>query len=102
MLGTDGKLGGTAAEADTFASGFIGRLKVNGAITDSLVSAGLNPVDGTFANGDDVIVGGTESQIRSIIAASADDKSKFYTGTFGRVRLADRVDVVADGRFKTA
>lgn len=102
MLGTDGKLGGTAAEADTFASGYIGKIKINGAITDSLVSAGLNPVDGTFANGDDVIAGGAESQIRSITAASADDKSKFYSGTFGRVRIGDRVDVVADTRFKSA
>jgi len=102
MLGTDGKLGGTAAAADTFASGYIGRLKVNGAITDSLVSAGLNPVDGTFANGDDVVAGGTESQIRSITAASADDKSKFYTGTFGRVKIGEKVDIVADARFKRA
>ena len=45
--------------------------EVKGAITASFIGAGVNPVDQTFGNTGDQLVGGTASSIGSIKAKSA-------------------------------
>ena len=102
-LGDDAQLGGAAgtSSADLFGVGVIGAVKVRGAITQSIVGAGLNPVDGVFGNADDSVTAG--STIRTLSAKSADESSRFYASSFGAVKLPRRIrDLPADGRFKTA
>jgi hypothetical protein len=99
-LGANGELGGTSAvDADTFRNGYIGAVKVAGAITGSTIAAGLNPVDDTIGDEDDIVVGGAgadggpSSIIRSITAkGGADETSQFIAGGFGSARLPKRVD----------
>jgi hypothetical protein len=55
-LGCDASLGGAGEAADTFGSGSILSLKVEGAAAAAVVGAGLNPADGVFQNADDAIV----------------------------------------------
>ncbi|MCI0602797.1 hypothetical protein L0156_07260, partial [bacterium] len=65
-LGKDGALGGTALDADAFGPGSIGKFRVNGSVTGSTIRVGVDPVDGIFGNGNDVIAGGAASSIDSI------------------------------------
>lgn len=99
-LGADGKLGGTGADADTFGPGSIAALRVAGAIQASTVSAGLDPVDGVFNNADDRVVGGASSAIRSVVAKSTDESSRFIAGSVVSLRLPGVVDLAADARVK--
>ncbi|MCI0412342.1 hypothetical protein L0222_06010 [bacterium] len=62
-LGKDGALGGTALDADAFGPGRIGKFRVNGSVTGSTIRVGVDPVDGIFGNGNDVIAGGAASSI---------------------------------------
>lgn len=57
-LGTDGRLGGEGDAADTFALGNIKNITVGRQVISSTIGAGLDPVDGEFGNGDDVLRGG--------------------------------------------
>lgn len=66
FLGTDARLGGTAAAADTFGAGFITTITVVRNIANSTIGAGLDPVDGIFRNGNDRILGGHTSRIGTI------------------------------------
>ena len=100
-LGDDAKLGGADANGDTFTASAIRSLKVRGAIAQSIVAAGLNPIDGVFGNDDDVVIPG--SAIGTLSALSADETSRFYASQFGAVKLPKKIkDLAADGRFKTA
>ena len=102
-LGDDAQLGGAAgtANADAYGVGVIGSVKVRNTITQSIVAAGLNPVDGVFGNADDVV--NAESTIRKLSAKSADESSRFYAGSFGSVKMPKRIrEVGADNRFRTA
>ena len=102
-LGDDALLGGEAGtnNADLFGVGVIGAVKVRGAITRSIVGAGLNPGDGVIGNDDDAVTPG--SSIRSISAKSADETSRFYASSFGSAKLPRRIkDVSTADRFKTA
>ena len=102
LLGADGQLGGDAADADSFAAGSIGVLRVSGSITGSLIAAGLDPADGTFLNGDDRVTGGEDSVIRSIAAGEADGQTRFVSGKFGRTTIGGRrAEVTTDARFVT-
>src|SRR6185503_8984281 len=60
-LGDDAELGGAAgtADADTFGVGIIGSVKVKGAHAQSIVGAGLTPVDDVFATADDEVIAGS-------------------------------------------
>jgi hypothetical protein len=64
-LGADGRVGGTAADADTFGAGDIGSVTLGRWPTHCIVAAGLNPVNGVFFDGDDVLVG-PESRIGAV------------------------------------
>ena len=73
-LGADGLVSGQASAPTTTPTVRGDRsIKVKGAITSSFVGAGVNPVDQTFGNTGDQLVGGTASSIGSITAKSADD-----------------------------
>jgi uncharacterized delta-60 repeat protein len=97
-LGSDGKLGGDDADADSFGPGEIGTIRVSGLIEDSTISAGLDPVDGVFNNDDDRVIGGEESVIRFISAGSADESSRFIAGRIESLRLPKSTNVSADER----
>ncbi|HEY8748441.1 MAG TPA: sialidase family protein [Tepidisphaeraceae bacterium] len=97
--GGDGIFAGAGDLDDTFGAGSIGSLRVLGAITGSVIGAGVNPVDGIFGNGDDGIVGGTASSIGSIVAGSADATTRFEAGSFHTARLPSPVDPATDPRF---
>jgi uncharacterized delta-60 repeat protein len=99
-LGADGEFGGTGADADAFGAGEIGRLKVAGQIVGSTVGAGLDPVDATYLDEDDRVIGGAASVIRSITARGADDSSRFLAGAFGKVKLGAKVTPATDARFR--
>jgi uncharacterized delta-60 repeat protein len=99
-LGEDAQLGGTGSNADAFGQGVIGAVKIKGQIDNSIIGAGLNPVDGVIGNTDDTVAAG--STVRSISAKTADDSSRFYASSFGAVKLPKKVDVATDPRFKTA
>jgi hypothetical protein len=97
--GADNVFSGAGDTDDSFSAGSIRSLVVTGAITNSVVGAGVNPVDGVFGNGNDVIIGGAASRIGSIRAATADSTSRFEAGAFGTVRLPELIDPATDGRF---
>ena len=101
-LGADGAVGGSGANADTYGAGAIGLIRISGAITSSFVGAGVASIDQTFGNADDKLVGtSTADRIRSIVARSADQATRFEAGTFGKVLLPKLVKVTDDSRFKT-
>jgi parallel beta-helix repeat protein len=101
-LGSDGRFGGTAGAADTFGAGSIGKLAVSGAITGSLVAAGLNPVDSGLVDGNGVVVGGAASRIKSVSSKGPTDPTTvFVAGLFPKKAKLGGVSVLtaADPRF---
>lgn len=90
---------GAGVAGNTFAAGSIKSLIVTGAITNSVVGAGVNPVDGVFGNGNDTIIGGTASRIGTLRASTADSASRFEAGAFGTVRLPQLIAPATDSRF---
>jgi hypothetical protein len=65
-LGSDGALGGTGSAADHFFQAVLTQLRVDHSIRDSTILVGVNPIDGIYGNGNDVIVGGHASRIQSL------------------------------------
>jgi uncharacterized delta-60 repeat protein len=98
-LGADGELGGTGSDADTFAAGSIGTLTVGGAITTSVVAAGLDPVNGVLVGADDQLIGGKSSVIKSITAKSVDSGTLFIAGAFKTAKLPKKVNTATDKNF---
>jgi uncharacterized delta-60 repeat protein len=97
-LGSDGQLGGTGGATDNFGAGEIVTLKVTGAISNSFIGAGVNPVDGLFADGDDTAAG--LSLIRSISAKGVDALTHFEAAVFPKtVHLPGKVLPASDPRF---
>lgn len=99
-LGANAEFGGTGASADSFGGASIGTLRVSGQITGSTVGAGLDPVDATFLDEDDRVIGGSTSFIRSISAKTADGSTRFLAGLFGKVKLGAKVTPGSDERFR--
>ncbi|MDH4023578.1 MAG: Ig-like domain-containing protein, partial [Gammaproteobacteria bacterium] len=82
-FGQDGQPGGTGANADTYGQGRIGLFTVTGAMSNTAVRVGVDPVDGTYGNSNDQLLGGTNSAIDGIVIGgtlSAD--TRFYAGKF--------------------
>ncbi len=99
-LGPDGLLGGSGADADSFAVGRIDKISIGGAVTASLFAAGLDPVDGIFLNGDDRVLGGRASVIGAVtVRGGVDGATRFAGGRFGKVRLPGKVAPATDPRF---
>ena len=95
-------LSGADVAANAFAPGTIRRLTVAGAITSSLVGAGLDPVNGTFGDADDRVLGGAAASVIDSVTArgGADEATRFVAAAFGRARLPRSVDVTTDPRFR--
>jgi probable HAF family extracellular repeat protein len=82
-LGQDGQPGGTGANADTYGQGRIGLFTVTGSMTNTSVRVGVDPVDGLYGNGNDRLIGGTNSSIgKIIIGGSLSADTRFYAGKF--------------------
>ncbi len=80
-LGADGKLGGTGVDADSFGAGFIGQLRVAGAVIGARIHVGVDPVNGVFDDGDDVVRGGSASRIQTLmVGGRIDSTSRIVTG----------------------
>lgn len=99
-LGADARLGGTGANADSFALGNISNINVGGKVLASTIGAGLDPVDGIFGNGNDRIIAGKITNITIARTASLNSRflAKRYTGT-AKINGAS-VDTVTDVRFR--
>ena len=98
-LGSDAALGGAGGAADTYGIGWIGTLSVTGAVSDSLILAGVHPFDGAFNDLNDVIIGGSASFIKTISiggtldAASAINAGRLpTTASIARVRIRTASD----------
>jgi parallel beta-helix repeat protein len=101
-LGADGVFGGTGSDADTFAAGSINKLSVGGSITQSLIAAGLDPVDDQLLNGNGVIVGGASSLMKSIkVKGAVDNTTVFAAGAFPKKAGlgGQKVDPLTDPHF---
>jgi uncharacterized delta-60 repeat protein len=100
-LGSDSKVGGTGAAADTYAAGAIRKASISGQVTASFFGAGVDPVNGTFGDSDDRAPAGIASLIGSVSVRRAVDASTlFEAGAFiGSYRLPARVQPGVDGRF---
>jgi uncharacterized delta-60 repeat protein len=104
-LGSDDQLGGAGAAADTFAAGTIRKIKVSGAVTDSLFAAGLSPIDGVISlaapASDDQVVGAAASAIPSVsIGGGVDSLSRFIAGAFGKAKVPKPVNPLSDPTFE--
>jgi uncharacterized delta-60 repeat protein len=101
-LGSDGKLGGAASRADTFAGASLASLVVRGRANAALVTAGVDPRNGTFLDSDDQLVGGRASTIGSVqIRGGADPSTRFVAGGFDRVRLPGPSSPGEDARLQS-
>jgi hypothetical protein len=74
-FGNDAQPGGTEGAADTFAVGSILSVSVGGSFTNSIVAAGLDPVDDVIFNGNDVLING--GQLKAITVKGAVTDSYF-------------------------
>ena len=100
-LGTDGKLGGSGSDADTFVLGTIGSIFVSGRAINSIVGAGLRPIDGTLGHDNDAVVGRASSQIGDLVILATSSNSLFASGAFlGRAEVGgNTVDPTMDVQF---
>ncbi len=90
-LGADGILGGTGANADTFAPGTLGAVYVLGAMTNSVAGAGFTPVDGKFGDGNDGTLGGTASTLGAfVVRGQIDSLSRIGAGALPQFVYVNR------------
>ena len=77
-LGADGALGGTGADADAFAAGSIGTVRIKGSMTNSILGAGFSPVNGAFGDINDGVIGnGRMSVITAFTVKGTLDATSF-------------------------
>ena len=99
-LGSDLQIGGSGSAADVYNPGSIKGIYVTKTITSSIIGAGVNPVDNTFGNNDDIrAAGGGADSIQQIHAHSVDQASRFEAGVFGKVLIPKLVKPASDPRF---
>ncbi len=97
LLGADGEL---ASPPATYSGTLIKSFDVNGSVTSSLISAGLDPVDGILLNGNDTLLDG--GAIDSItIKGLASNDSRFLAASLPPQAKIDSITVVPsqDPRF---
>jgi uncharacterized delta-60 repeat protein len=99
-LGADGEQGGSGTDADTFSGGAIRTFKVAGSLTNSVIAAGVEPDDGIYLGGNDTLLGGTASIIRSISVHSIDLSTRFIAGAFGTANIPRKVKPGLDSHFE--
>ncbi len=103
-LGDDGQLGGIDGDEDSFSGGSIKVFKVVGQVIDSVIGAGLNPVDDEFNNGNDRLEDIELSLIDRIeIKGELSQNSLIGAGEFATVQVDgnNNIDVEQDDRFLT-
>jgi hypothetical protein len=84
FLGSDGRFGGSGADADTYTTGSIGLISVFHNVAGCWIGAGWNPVDGIFDNGNDRIEGAFGGSIgRITIGHIAGAQSRFIANYYG-------------------
>jgi hypothetical protein len=101
-LGRDGRLGGTGLNADTFAAGQLLAITVGNKILRGVIGVGLDPVDGVFDNGNDIIKGGLGSKLGPVtVAKTTTPTTRFLAGKFnGTIKINGAViNPLADRRF---
>jgi hypothetical protein len=77
-------------------------LSVGGSITQSLIAAGIDPVDDQLTNDNGVIIGGASSFIKSVkVKGAVDNNSIFAAGAFPKKANIGgiKVDPLLDPRF---
>jgi hypothetical protein len=101
-LGNDARRGGTDTNADTFSSGTINSLTVNGKVINAIVGAGLDPVDGSFKNGDDQLKTGRINNLVVTKTVSANSRflARRYPGTGTFTINGAAINTAADRRFR--
>jgi RHS repeat-associated protein len=94
QLGADFEPGGTGLNADAYGIGSLKTVRIAGNVSNSIIGAGLTPVDGTFNDGNDGVVGGKLSRIDSItVGGMFDGASLLAAGAYpARVSFGDTVD----------
>jgi len=99
-LGSDYRLGGTGASADTFSTASINKIDVRGEAIGSLFGAGLNRGNNVFLDNDDTVEGGDTSRINLIrVRKGIDATTRFVAGFVGKVRTSTPIDLAEDDRF---
>jgi len=103
-LGDDAQLGGTGDNQDLYFKGEIKGLTVKGEVRNSVIGVGLDPVNGVFGDGNDIVTGKTRSSFGSIsIKGVADALTVLAAGKFSKVSIAGTKTVPAgDPRFVLA
>ena len=76
-LGEDGALGGIDADADMFAAGKVGTVRIKGSMTNSILGAGFAPVDGKFRDVNDGAIGGAASPLTAFTVKGQMDAQSF-------------------------
>ncbi len=102
-LGTDGRLGGTGGAADSFAAGNINAIVVTGKVQNSIVGAGLNPVNGVLNDGDDRIQNPAQSKIGNVtIGSTMAQSARIVAGRFTGVVMVNGMvrNPATDSRFR--
>ncbi len=102
-LGTDGRLGGTGDAADRFAFGRIDSLTVGRKVRNSIVGAGLDPVNGVFNDGNDRIKQVNKSRMGDVtIVGNVAPAARIVAGRFtGGVTVRGMtIDPAVDARFR--
>ncbi len=100
-LGSDDLLGGSGPAADTFTAGAIMKISIAGNVANSTFGAGLNPVDGIFRDGNDIVAGGAASRIGAVsLKHPVDASTRFYAGAFGKIRDPKKVLPGAETNFQ--
>jgi hypothetical protein len=103
-MGDDGAFGGTGEDEDLFFRGDIGKVDINGQVIDSVLAAGLDPVNGTFGDGDDFVTGKKGSSLGKVsVTGTATNDSLFAAGDFKNIKIGGtKVDPAGDPRFLLA
>ncbi|WP_420382221.1 Ig-like domain-containing protein [Novosphingobium sp.] len=103
-LGQDATLGGTGLNADTFGQGVLASVRVTGAVTNSQIRVGVDPVDGVYDNGNDVLASGKGSQIQQLVVGGALDTNSLIEARTLPVNVrvnGKTIDPLADNHFVT-
>ena len=98
QAGADGHLG---TSDDIYGAGVINTVAIAGAINDSVIAAGANPVNGIFGDGDDTLAA-PGSLIKTLTAkGGTTGATVFESGAFKSASLPKKIKSIAgDSRFK--
>ena len=92
-LSDDGFIGGV----DKFGVGALNRFRVGGSVHASIIAVSTDPINGIFGDGDDRVVGGADSGIKSFfVGGSVDDDSFFAAGALPRLIRINGEVIVSD------